>query len=237
MDNIPSATTFSFTAPFPSSSRRPTPSTTMPLKQRRVSLALPSSPRLVPAWSFRDDTGLESHVAETSGLAPEKRGKMRKIANDSDRDDPDLAPSQEKKQRKKWTTEETQMLVDGCNVVSMLQLRSRPPSPLIIMFFYYSTVSAAGRRYSATRISSSTLVLQWILKTGKYQFVWCFFFANCIRLAVFVHTFPTPISSTTPTQKHICPVKFDPLFLMDLPSSKRPGARSVGHLRKKKIVP
>jgi hypothetical protein len=41
---------------------------------------------------------------------------MRKIANDDDtgkdRDD-----SVEKKQRKKWTLEETQMLVDGCNIV------------------------------------------------------------------------------------------------------------------------
>jgi hypothetical protein len=114
---LPSASTFSFTAPFPKSSLETAPATT-PLKQRRVSLALPSTPRLVPAWSFRDDTGLESHVAETSRLIPEKRGKMRKIASSSDRDDPDLLPSQEKKQRKKWTAEETQMLVDGCNVVS-----------------------------------------------------------------------------------------------------------------------
>ncbi|KII84145.1 hypothetical protein PLICRDRAFT_118381 [Plicaturopsis crispa FD-325 SS-3] len=103
----PSASTFSFTAPFSPASA---------LKQRRVSLALPSSPRLVPAWSFRDDSGLDSHVAETSGAMSEKKGsKMRKItADDSERDEP-ATSALEKKQRKKWTEEETQMLVDGCN--------------------------------------------------------------------------------------------------------------------------
>jgi hypothetical protein len=43
---------------------------------------------------------------------------MRKIANDDDiakdKDDPEPV---EKKPRKKWTLEETQMLVDGCNIV------------------------------------------------------------------------------------------------------------------------
>lgn len=127
-DHIPpAASTFSFTAPS-------SPALTPPLsalKQRRVSLALPSSPRLVQAWSFRDDTGIDSHTAGGStrrgGLVPEKRGKMRKIASGSDsaaplHDDPaDEAAAgifQEKKQRKKWTQEETQMLVDGCNRVS-----------------------------------------------------------------------------------------------------------------------
>jgi hypothetical protein len=45
---------------------------------------------------------------------PEKRGKMRKIDGDGTASE----PVAEKKQRKKWTTEETQMLVDGCNTVS-----------------------------------------------------------------------------------------------------------------------
>ncbi|KAF9459396.1 hypothetical protein BDZ94DRAFT_1312417 [Collybia nuda] len=104
---VPSSSTFSFKAPFPASS------SSNALKQRRVSLALPSSPRVVQAWSFRDDTGLDSHVPETvdSGLVPEKRGKMRKIAATADDD----SRFQEKKQRKKWSPEETQMLVDGCN--------------------------------------------------------------------------------------------------------------------------
>jgi hypothetical protein len=110
--------TFSFTAPFPASAAASATA------KRRVSLALPSSPRLVPAWSFRDDTSLASHVAETStsGLKPTKRGKMRKIALDDDDPSDDItqgdgAHTQEKKARKKWTLEETQVLVDGCNKV------------------------------------------------------------------------------------------------------------------------
>ncbi|KAJ8075732.1 hypothetical protein PM082_021362 [Marasmius tenuissimus] len=116
----PSSSTFSFKAPLLSASSSSTSTTTStsggatPVKLRRVSMALASSPRLVPesAWSFRDDTGIDTHVAgagETC-LMPEKKGKMRKIATDADDD-----VQAEKKQRKKWSTEETQMLVDGCN--------------------------------------------------------------------------------------------------------------------------
>ncbi|KAG2742705.1 hypothetical protein P692DRAFT_20879037 [Suillus brevipes Sb2] len=114
----PSTVTFSFTAPFPavSSSISSTSSTSSALKQRRVSLALPSSPRLVPAWNFRDDTGLTSHVAETSAPMPERKGKMRKIAGDGDyRESVGAFIIQQKKPRKKWSEEETQMLVEGCN--------------------------------------------------------------------------------------------------------------------------
>ncbi|KAI8992843.1 hypothetical protein BD414DRAFT_458162 [Trametes punicea] len=123
---LPSTSTFSFTAPFPTS-----PSLA---KQRRVSLALPSSERTFPAWNFRDDTGLGVHSADvpapttsTSPMsAPEKKGKMRKIASDDQRQSGEPsdsaqpsqsqpAPPPEKKPRKKWTMEETQMLVAGCN--------------------------------------------------------------------------------------------------------------------------
>ncbi|TEB23076.1 hypothetical protein FA13DRAFT_1818637 [Coprinellus micaceus] len=38
----------------------------LPVKQRRVSLALPSSPRVVEGWSFRDDTGLGVTAGESS---------------------------------------------------------------------------------------------------------------------------------------------------------------------------
>ena len=85
--------TFSFSAPFPSSSAP---------KQRRVSLATPASEREVPAFKFRDDTGLPSP-------SDERRGKVRRLTSP--------APL-EKKARKKWTMEETQMLVEGCNRVS-----------------------------------------------------------------------------------------------------------------------
>lgn len=108
----PSVPTFSFTAPLPSSS-------SSSLKQRRVSLALPSSPRLVPAWNFRDDTGLASHKSseQPATAMPERKGKVRKINNNVDEHcEPDSGLIiQQKKPRKKWTEEETQMLVAGCN--------------------------------------------------------------------------------------------------------------------------
>ncbi|KAI6007071.1 hypothetical protein EDD15DRAFT_2394832 [Pisolithus albus] len=110
----PSAPTFSFTAPLPPSS-----SSSSSLKQRRVSLALPSSPRLVPAWNFRDDTGLASHKSseQPATAMPERKGKVRKINNSVDEHcEPDSGLIiQQKKPRKKWTEEETQMLVAGCN--------------------------------------------------------------------------------------------------------------------------
>jgi hypothetical protein len=101
---------FSFTAPFPSSSGP---------KQRRVSLATPASEREVPAFKFRDDTSLPSP-------SEERRGKVRRLAS---------PVPQEKKARKKWTMEETQMLVEGCNRVSALSssycgvTRAHPPLP------------------------------------------------------------------------------------------------------------
>ncbi|CCM02282.1 uncharacterized protein FIBRA_04369 [Fibroporia radiculosa] len=109
--SLPSTSTFSFTAPFPpESSAAPSP-----LKQRRVSLASAASPRLVPAWSFRDDTGLGVHSGDQSSPS-EKRGKMRRVDSGGDRPDDEYAqPYSEKKARKKWTMEETQMLVNGCN--------------------------------------------------------------------------------------------------------------------------
>ncbi|KAK0200498.1 hypothetical protein DFS33DRAFT_1362106 [Desarmillaria ectypa] len=108
--SLPLTAEFSFKAPFPASSTSTFHAS--PLKHRRTSLALPTSPKLVPAFSFRDDTGLESHVAETC-LVPEKRGKLRKISADAENDD--WPQATEKKLRKKWSAEETQMLVDGCN--------------------------------------------------------------------------------------------------------------------------
>jgi len=110
----PSQHTFSFSAPPPSSSSSST------LKQRRVSLALPSSPRLVPACNFRDDTGLTFHTESAS--MPERKGKLRKIADDSVSQPLEGGlVIQQKKQRKKWSEEETQMLVTGCNTVRALQ--------------------------------------------------------------------------------------------------------------------
>ncbi|KAG6882225.1 hypothetical protein C0993_011455, partial [Termitomyces sp. T159_Od127] len=81
--------TFSFKAPLPVSA---------PIKQRSVYHVLPRSPRVVQAWSFRDNTGLDAHVPGTESMAPAKKGKMRKLANGAESD-----PYMEKKQRKKWS--------------------------------------------------------------------------------------------------------------------------------------
>jgi hypothetical protein len=49
---------------------------------------------------------------------PERKGKMRKIAGDGDyRESVGAFIIQQKKPRKKWSEEETQMLVEGCNTV------------------------------------------------------------------------------------------------------------------------
>jgi len=64
-------------------------------------------------WDLRDDTGSAgpSNVLQQQ-LTLARKGKTRK----SDPQDP-AAPLPEKKPRKKWTPEETQMLVEGCNRV------------------------------------------------------------------------------------------------------------------------
>ncbi|KAJ7748664.1 hypothetical protein B0H16DRAFT_1319679, partial [Mycena metata] len=148
--SLPSSATFSFKAPFlPASATASTSTSTSTSasssgtdiacapnaaegsgqqKQRRVSLALPSSPRLVPAWNFRDDTSVPyADAASAAG----RKGKVRRI--DTARDEPEGGEEgeedaeggkegvvvkeggvKEKKVRRKWTPAETQMLVDGC---------------------------------------------------------------------------------------------------------------------------
>ena len=155
---VPSTPAFSFKARLPtSSSSETTSSTAAGPKQRRVSLALPSSTRV--AWNFRDDTGIESHVPETgaSDLVPEKWRKMRRIAPATDNEAP-----HEKKQRKKWSDEETQMLVTGCNMVSCLDTLSTILGP----HSEFSTVSETGRQSSAIPTSGLTTGRQSISKTG-----------------------------------------------------------------------
>ncbi|KAF6749963.1 hypothetical protein DFP72DRAFT_818306, partial [Ephemerocybe angulata] len=102
----PTAATFAFKAP------------ALPLKQRRVSLALPSSPRVVEGWSFRDDTGLDSVAsnAEGASLMSQEKKKIRKVESPEEKESGATTPEKpEKKARKKWTLEETAMLVAGCN--------------------------------------------------------------------------------------------------------------------------
>lgn len=62
------------------------------------------------------------HSADSTNVdgspGPEKKGKMRKIEGSGERtEDDSVQPQTEKKPRKKWTMEETQMLVNGCNKV------------------------------------------------------------------------------------------------------------------------
>lgn len=70
------------------------------------------------SWDFRDDTGLagpsnvQQQQEQASPLKEPRKGKLRK----SDPLNP-TAPLPEKKPRKKWSPEETQMLVEGCNRV------------------------------------------------------------------------------------------------------------------------
>lgn len=170
---IPSSSTFSFTAPFP-----PSPTSSL-AKQRRVSLALPSSPRIFPAWSFRDDTGLGVHSGDpeddtSTTYTPEKRGKMRRIATDELRTDGETSTSPqphgcpslpEKKPRKKWTMEETQMLVAGCNKV-----RGVFGGPVCgsLLLSSGSGASATGSLSSTTPTSGSTVVHLLTSKTGAF---------------------------------------------------------------------
>jgi hypothetical protein len=134
-------------------------------KQRRVSLALPSSPRVVPAWHFRDDTSVPYAEPDPADSAAGRKGKVRRIELEPDDDadageleggERDASPSagvdktekgekQEagtptgKKPRRKWTPAETQMLVDGCNIVSRSLLSLLPtchfPLPLCLAIF------------------------------------------------------------------------------------------------------
>ncbi len=175
---IPSSSTFSFTAPFP-----PSPTSSL-AKQRRVSLALPSSPRIFPAWSFRDDTGLGVHSGDpeddtpTATYTQEKRGKMRRIATDELRTDGETSTSPqphgcpslpEKKPRKKWTMEETQMLVAGCNKVRGVV---GWPVHRSLLLFPGSGASATGSLSSTTPTSGLTVVHLSTSKTGTFLMLW-----------------------------------------------------------------
>jgi len=76
----------------------------------------------------------------------ERKGKMRKIADDGDRhENTSSFIIQHKKPRKKWSEDETRMLVEGCNTAS-----SFVPLVnwcLVLTFRSLSGVSATGRLY------------------------------------------------------------------------------------------
>ena len=239
----PPSSTFSFTAPFPTSSTAASATAAAPHKQRRVSLALPSSTRQVPAWTFRDDTGLDPRAPH------EPRGKMRKLASGESSRAAALSPSPpppppEKKARKKWTMEETHMLVEGCNRVSPPLLSSRSPLSLFFLprapchtpgewccslsAFVLSMASATGRRSCTTPLSTLITARPSISKTGAS------YTSNSIagNTGSRVHTgsaptSPTHTNSTTPTPKHTSPPRSAPPSPTAPPSSKKRAPRSA----------
>lgn len=83
------------------------------MKPRRGSL--PASPTLLPkaVRPFRDEMGLASYSHNNAATC--STGNSGAVLHSAP-----LHPTQEavKRQRKKWSMEETQMLVDGCNCVS-----------------------------------------------------------------------------------------------------------------------
>ncbi|KAJ7158017.1 hypothetical protein C8R43DRAFT_372824 [Mycena crocata] len=126
---LPSTSTFSFKAPLSlasgSGSGAGAAAAAPSQKQRRVSLALPSSPRLVPAWNFRDDTSVpyarkgkmrRIDLTADEGGEGSERDAEEKTHEDGDGSTPAPSGAPEKKVRRKWTAEETQMLIDGCNI-------------------------------------------------------------------------------------------------------------------------
>ena len=61
-------------------------------------------------------TASSSPPAAATAAVPEKKGKIRKLDPKLGAGDEQTA-QQDKKPRKKWSNEETQMLVQGCQIV------------------------------------------------------------------------------------------------------------------------
>lgn len=199
--------TFSFSAPYPSSSAP---------KQRRVSLATPASEREVPAFKFRDDTGLPSP-------SDERRGKVRRLTSP--------APP-EKKARKKWTMEETQMLVEGCNRVSI------HPSLCGVSRAHFASQQHGVGNWKAilndTSLHFDNRSPVDLKDRSVHRHV--FYLSWLIPPTASALTSPTRISSTTPTPRHISLPKSVPPSLMVHPSSRRRVARSAALSRRKRTV-
>lgn len=225
--SAPSTSTFSFTFPI-------TPVSLSTAKTRRVSLAQESSPRLVQAWNFRDDTSLEaraSEIASGSDLASEKKGKMRRVAMD----DGELGI--EKKVRKKWTKEETDMLVQGCNKVCV-----SPTSALWLLSLrgfnvYLLCFPQWGVGNWKSILNDETLTFDnrspVDLKDRRVSFIFSpqeyRKHTSNTRLTIdFVPISPMLTESTIPTRRRIFPPRFAHPIPMVPPSSPRREARSGG---------
>ena len=155
----------SSSAPSPFAFKTPAPPTTFAaLKQRRVSLASQPPPRGPQGWNFRDDTGIDSNanaaassstssaflsaalVPVSPGSSSPRKGKIRAVdLSYNDLSDEPLSPvperEREKKPRKKWTEEETNMLVKGCQIVSL----DIPYPSYLLLRFTFSMALEIGR--------------------------------------------------------------------------------------------
>lgn len=104
----------------------------------------PSDLRNLQVWSFRDDTRLDLLSASNGGTGPLRFGEDTTTTLTRN-GDPYRTPYREegekelvhepmhlpeKRPRKKWTHEETQNLVKGCNKVRSFRCRPSPQSLL-----------------------------------------------------------------------------------------------------------
>jgi len=166
--NLAMTTSTSTPSPLPSTSNSDTTlppaitsvSASTSAKQRRVSLALPSSDfRPLQGWTFRDDTRLDLHLTSNDNSKPlrfggnagttitqngDSRGTPQSEEGEKE-PTPELVHLPEKRPRKKWTHEETENLVKGCNKVRhsvIIQPRTLPPSriPLLRILTLVRTV-------------------------------------------------------------------------------------------------
>ncbi|KAJ7278860.1 hypothetical protein C8J57DRAFT_1573660 [Mycena rebaudengoi] len=154
------------------------------------SLRYPPRRGLVPAWNFRDDTrvgaGSDAVPARVergrSTSADQRRGKMRRLAVDAGEEDDDedeegdagksaAAKDQkpkEKKVRRKWTPEETQMLVDGCNTHGVGNWKAILSDPSL-SFAGRSPVDLKDRRHLTRTGSSGAIFPAAVVRTGSFR--------------------------------------------------------------------
>lgn len=110
-----------------------------PPKQRRGSL--PASPALnaFSAWAFRDEMGLPQ-ASGNGELLPQRAQSTSGIPPA-----PLFLDTPSKRMRKKWSDDETNMLVAGCNAVRVMSLAFIDALPALTSL--HSTASATGKQF------------------------------------------------------------------------------------------
>lgn len=199
------------------------------LKQRRVSL--PSTQLLRSHTQlFRDEMALDPAEHPVKAEPRDEHAPAAHSARTSPSSSVSPVDAKPvKKQRKKWTTEETQMLVDGCNeVCSSHRLRDFRRSHQS----HCSGASATGRPSSTTLALSSRAARRLISRTGKTLADLRVFATNaCLGSAP---TFPTRTASTTPMQRRICPRASARRFPTAPLFSRRPARKNAVRFQRKK---